>query len=314
MVRHPDSRRAWAIAGAAALLTAAAVSVPASAQSVAERAAQEVRECANKEREKRGLPHLVDNPILDKAARFHAKNMGKQNFFDHNDPQGRGPAQRIDIFGSWEAFNGIGENIAAGRDSVAQTCRDWMESPGHRANILDPKFHAVGGGFAMGDTDLRFYYVQEFGERNVGPPAPEPTDDDPGDRPVVAVRLFNAQDSMTVSVDDQPRATVRAGQERTVKLGRLGPEARIKVEAFSSGSYLSWGIEQRTGKRRVYRDARAIGAQSTPSAPEVDLASGPEPLVHRVVLDASGRVLSSSSVHPPRLPGPAPHGPISTWR
>jgi uncharacterized protein YkwD len=301
------------VAAMAGALAAAALPAPALAQSVAERAAQEVRQCANKERAKRGLPHLVDNPILDKAARFHAKNMAKENFFDHTDPKGRGPAERIDIFGSWEAFNGIGENIAAGEDGPGQACRDWMESPGHRENILDPKFHAVGGGFAMGDTDYRFYYVQEFGERNVGPPAPKLTDD-PSQQPQVAVRLFNAQDSLTVSVDGQSRATVRAGQERTVKLGRLGPEARIKVEAFSSGSYLSWGIEERSGKRRVYEDARDLGAKASAAAPEVDLASGPEPLVHRVILDARGRVLASTSAHPPRLPGPAPRGPISTWR
>jgi uncharacterized protein YkwD len=298
---------------AAGIVVAAALPVAASAQSVAERAAQEVRQCANKERRKHGLGPLTENPILDKAARYHARNMAKKDFFDHTDPEGRGPAERIDLFGSWEAFNGIGENIAAGEDGPAQACRDWMESPGHRENILDPSYHAIGGGFAMGDTSLRFYYVQEFGERNVGPPAPKPAAD-PSQRPAVAVRLYNAQDSLTVSVDDQPRGTVRAGQERTVNLGRLGPDSRIKVEAFSSGSYLSWGIEERTGKRSVYKDERAIGRKADASAPEVDLASGPQPMMHRVILDASGRVIGSSSLHPPRLPGPTPRGPISTWR
>jgi uncharacterized protein YkwD len=315
MSRHLHSRRARVLAAVVGAVAPAALPAPALAigGSVADRAAQEVRKCANKERAKRGLPHLTENPVLDKAARFHAKNMARQNFFDHTDPQGRGPAERIDIFGSWEAFNGIGENIAAGEDGPAQACRDWMESPGHRENILDPKFHAVGGGFAMGDTDYRFYYVQEFGERNVGAPAPKPKSD-PANRSVVVVRLFNAQDSLTVSLDGRPRATVHPGQQRTVTLGRLGPEARIKVEAFSSGSYLSWGIEEHTGKRRVYRDTRSIGARSPSTEPTVDLANGPAPLVHRVILDASGRVLASSSVHPPRLPGPTAQSPLSRWR
>jgi uncharacterized protein YkwD len=300
------------MAAAVVALAAGTFPAPASARSIADRAAQQVRECANRERAKRGLPHLAENRVLDQAARFHARNMAKNNFFDHDDPQGRGPAERIDIFGSWQAFNGIGENIAAGEDGPAQACQDWMDSPGHRENILDPSFHAIGGGFAMGDTDYRFYYVQEFGERNVGGgPAPA-RKFDPAGRPAVTVRLFNAQDRVTLSVDGRRLVSARPGHDRTVELGRLEPGARIEVEAFSSSSYLSWGIEERSGSRTVYRDERAVGARSTDAT--VDLASGPEPLVHRVTLDPRGRVLARSSARPPRLPGPPVHGPISRWR
>jgi uncharacterized protein YkwD len=295
MVRHLQSARLWALAAVAV----AAFPAPAPAQNVTERVEEQIRKCANKERAKQGLPHLAHNAILDKAARFHAKNMAKHNFFDHDDPQGRGPAQRIDIFGSWEAFNGIGENIAAGRDSPAQTCQDWMESPGHRQNILDPSFHAIGGGFAIGDNELRFYYVQEFGERNVGgaPPKPAARGIAGPEGPPVVMRLFNAQDSLSLSVDGRRLVTVRPGQARSVELGRLAREARITVEAFSASGELSWGIEQRRGDRTVYRDARAIGHASTSST--IELATGAEPLVHRVTLDARGRVLASSSSDAP---------------
>jgi uncharacterized protein YkwD len=311
MLRRGHSSGGLLLAAALAAFGAASAPPAAHAQSIADRVEQEIRKCANRERAKRGLPHLTENPILDKAARFHAKNMATHDFFDHDDPQGRGPAERIDIFGSWQAFNGIGENIAAGEDGPAETCRDWMESPGHRENILDPSFHAIGGGFARGNTEYRFYYVQEFGERNVGAPAPKPKQQDRSTWPNVTVRLFNAQDRVSLSVDGQHLASVHPGQRRTVDLGRLGPDARIEVEAFSAGSYLSWGIEERTGSRAVYRDTRAIGAQSTDPT-TVDLATG-KPLVHHVTLDARGRVLSSSSVHAPRLPLPS-HGPISRWR
>jgi uncharacterized protein YkwD len=299
---------------AALLVVTAAGAFPASspARSIADRVEQQIRECANSEREKRGLPHLAENRVLDQAARFHAKNMAKQNFFDHDDPQGRGPAERIDIFGSWQAFGGIGENIAAGEDGPEQACQDWMESPGHRENILDPSFHSVGGGFATGDTDLRFYYVQEFGEKDIGGgPAPRRKASSPSGPPVT-VRLFNAQDRVTLSVDGRRLVSARAGQSRTVELGRLDPDARIEVEAFSASSYLSWGIEERNGDRTVYRDARAVGAKSADET--VDLASGPDPLVHRVTLDPRGHVLASSKVRAPRLPDVPPHGPISRWR
>ncbi|HKP88678.1 MAG TPA: CAP domain-containing protein [Thermoleophilaceae bacterium] len=299
MARLAHSARGWLVAGLLAALAAAALPAPAAAQNVTERVEEQIRKCANSERAKRGLPRLAHNAILDKAARFHAKNMAKNDFFSHDDPQGRGPAQRIDIFGSWEAFNGIGENIAAGRNSPAQTCQDWMESPGHRENILDSSFRAIGGGFAIGDTELRFYYVQEFGERNVGgaPPKPSRPSDQGPEGPPVVMRLFNAKDSMSLSVDGRRLVTVRPGQARAVELGRLSPDTRITVEAFSSSGELSWGIEQKRGDRVVYRDARAIGHASTSST--VELATGPEPLVHRVTLNARGRVLESSSPDAP---------------
>jgi uncharacterized protein YkwD len=299
MVRLANGRRGWLVAGLVATLLAAALPAPAPAEGIVERVEDAIRKCANRERAKAGLPRLTENTILNRAARFHAKNMAKHDFFSHDDPQGRGPAQRVDIFGSWEAFTGIGENIAAGRNDPADTCRDWMESPGHRENILDPSFHAIGGGFAIGDNALRFYYVQEFGERNVGaaPPKRTPTKPNPAG-PRVVMRLFNAKDSMSLLVDGRRLVTVRPGQARSVELGKLDPHARITVEAFSANGELSWGIEQRRGNRTVYRDTRAIGRASAGST--VELATGPEPLVHRVTLDPRGHVLDSSSPRAPR--------------
>ena len=287
------------MAALSATLAAAALPAPAPGQGVTERVEEEIRKCANRERAKAGLPRLADNPILDKAARFHAKNMAKNDFFSHDDPEGRGPAQRIDIFGSWEAFTGIGENIAAGRNSPKDTCQDWMESEGHRRNILDPSFRAIGGGFAMGDTELRFYYVQEFGERNVGGSAPRRSAAAPSgpEGPPVVMRLFNAQDSMSLSVDGRRLVTIHPGEARSVELGRLARGARITVQAFSASGQLSWGIEQKRGERTVYRDVRAIGHASTSST--IELATGPEALVHRVTLDARGKVLQSSSPSTP---------------
>ena len=299
MLRIAHSRRRWLVAALSATLVAAAVPAPAHGQGVTERVEEEIFKCANRERAKAGLSKLARNPILDKAARFHAKNMAKNDFFSHDDPQGRGPAQRIDIFGSWEAFTGIGENIAAGRNSPADTCQDWMESPGHRRNILDSSFRAMGAGFAMGDTELRFYYVQEFGERNVGGSAPKPRAAPAAgpEGPPVVMRLFNAQDSMSLSVDGRRLVTLHPGEARSVELGRLSPDSRITVQAFSASGQLSWGIEQRRGDRTVYRDARAIGHASTSST--IELATGSEALVHRVTLDPRGKVLESSS---PRAP------------
>jgi uncharacterized protein YkwD len=299
MVRLAHSRRRSLVVAALATLVAAAFPAPAAGQSIVPRVEEQIRKCANKERAKAGLSPLAHNAILGKAARFHAKNMAKNDFFSHDDPQGRGPAQRIDIFGSWEAFAGVGENIAAGRNSVADTCADWMESAGHRKNILDPAFRAIGAGFAQGDTELRFYYTQVFGERNVGgsPPRREPSAPAVPEGPPVVMRIFDAKDSMSLSVDGRRLVTIHPGEERKVELGRLDPDTKITVEAFSASGELSWGIEQRRGDRTVYRDARAIGHASTSST--IELATGAETLVHRVTLNTRGKVLEETSPESP---------------
>jgi uncharacterized protein YkwD len=116
--------------------------------------------CANHERSLRGIAPLDTSSALAKAARFHANNMARHGFFDHTDPWGRDPGDRVALFDSRSWL--IGENIAAGYRSVTAACRGWMASEGHRENILDPSYEYIGGGFAKGGEYDR-YYVQEFG-------------------------------------------------------------------------------------------------------------------------------------------------------
>jgi uncharacterized protein YkwD len=286
------------MAAAVAVAIAAASPEPTAAVSTDEVAAQ-VRECANTERAKRGLRPLVRNPILDQAAELHARNMARYDFLGHTDPWGRGPGQRVDRFGSADAFYVIAENVAGGQASVAEACAEWMQSAGHRASILDPIFHSVGGGFAIGQTQLRYYYVQEFGKTNPGGESPkEPRKRGPRG-PRVAMRLSQAGDVMTVHVDGRPVATARRGQTLDVQLGRVRPRARITVEARSVSGELSWGIEERSDGHRVYRDARA--ATGSEPANVVDLATGGAPLIHRVTLDPRGRVLRSFTSRLPKV-------------
>jgi uncharacterized protein YkwD len=62
-------------------------------------------------------------------------------------------------------WTGIGENIAAGYANSDATCSGWMQSPGHRANILRPSYRYIGGGYAHGSRGYGRYYVQDFGTR-----------------------------------------------------------------------------------------------------------------------------------------------------
>ncbi|MGC1851240.1 MAG: CAP domain-containing protein, partial [Solirubrobacterales bacterium] len=108
------------------------------------------------------LGPLRQSRALARAARLHADNMARFGFFDHTDPQGRGVGERVAIFDRAHRFVGLGENIAAGYRSAALTCREWMNSSGHRGNILSPTYTHLGVGFAGGGPYGR-YYVQVFG-------------------------------------------------------------------------------------------------------------------------------------------------------
>lgn len=69
---------------------------------------------------------------------------------------------RVHVFSSrpWS----WGENISAGNPGVRAACRGWMHSPGHRANILDPRFKRVGGGFARtSEGRYHTYFVMDLG-------------------------------------------------------------------------------------------------------------------------------------------------------
>lgn len=125
----------------------------------------EVLYLTNTERLKEGLEPIVSCENLHEAAQNHALAMYEQKFFEHDNPNtGDDPASRAE-----EAGYGtyVGENIAMGHQSPKQVVRAWMNSPGHRANILGSYDHlgvgiVRGGSGTYGDGDW-FYWVQNFG-------------------------------------------------------------------------------------------------------------------------------------------------------
>lgn len=126
-------------------------------------AEESIRDCANRARGERGMDRLKHDPALDSAARLHARRMLEQDFFDHEDPAGNGPADRVKRFAK-RRYVIVGENIAAGFDSAGATCRGWMRSRGHRANILRSSFTRIGAGYASGGGKYGRYYVQVFAD------------------------------------------------------------------------------------------------------------------------------------------------------
>ena len=117
-------------------------------------------ELTNAEREKEDLPPLKPNPTLFEVARSHSRNMAKQGKMEHV-LDGKGVKQRLNAAGyDWSWF---GENIANGMNQpVAKILEGWMDSKGHRENILRKHYTEIGLGIAEDDNG-RKYYTQVFG-------------------------------------------------------------------------------------------------------------------------------------------------------
>lgn len=154
-------RRGACVAAAAAAL----VAIPAGASAPAATAAtvsvqNQVISLVNVQRAKAGCRALVLDARLSRAAQAHSIDMAKRRYFSHTSPDGRTFAQRIRAQGYTGSM--IGENIAAGQPTPKAVMDAWMRSPGHKANILNCRYTAIGVGAAVGGP-YRYYWTQDFG-------------------------------------------------------------------------------------------------------------------------------------------------------
>lgn len=120
---------------------------------------EQVISLTNQYRSQNGLPPLTYNAQLTQAAQNFAVQMGTLNFFSHTSPDGTDPGDRIVLAGykprTW------GENIAYGYSTPAQVMTGWMNSSGHKANILNTSFKEIGVGYYVVNSTA--YWVQNFG-------------------------------------------------------------------------------------------------------------------------------------------------------
>ncbi|MET9733949.1 CAP domain-containing protein [Streptomyces sp. NPDC006458] len=125
----------------------------------AEAAAEaEVLRLVNVERQNAGCTPLAANSALAGLARVFSEDMAQRGFFDHTDPDGASPWERAEKLGIIDLG---GENIARGQTDAAAVMQAWMNSPGHRANILNCDFKALGVGVHYGDGGP--WWTQDFG-------------------------------------------------------------------------------------------------------------------------------------------------------
>ena len=109
---------------------------------------REVVAATNAERRHHGLAALSTDARLGTAARQHSADMVRRGFFAHQNPDGAQVWDRALAAGY--RYRKVAENIAAGQQDAAEVVRGWMNSPGHRANILDAELTQIGVGLVSG--------------------------------------------------------------------------------------------------------------------------------------------------------------------
>lgn len=115
----------------------------------------------NKERNASGVWPLSLNAKLTAAAQKHAVWMASHNRLDHSQ---NGVAFSVRITAEGYRFWTAGENIAMGQNSVQSVTQSWMNSPGHRANILNGSYKDVG--FGVAESNGRKYWCADFASQS----------------------------------------------------------------------------------------------------------------------------------------------------
>ena len=117
---------------------------------------QEVIDLVNDIRVKNGLPALKANWELSRVARYKSQDMADRSYFSHTSPTYGSPFQMMKAFGI--TYRSAGENIAMGYKTPQAVVDGWMNSSGHRANILNASFTPIGVGYVAEGN----YWTQMF--------------------------------------------------------------------------------------------------------------------------------------------------------
>jgi serralysin len=166
-----------------------------------------VLELTNQYRAKNGLAALKLNEELTVTAEFHSIDMAKQDYMEHVGLNGSLPWDRAKLVGFDSRY--MAENIAGGQDTPEAVVQAWIDSPGHRANLLSANYTEMGLGYYQlnpdwGNYNYEHYWTQLFASKDllaatyltspftaapapVPAPAPAPAPSDPTPPPVVTV-------------------------------------------------------------------------------------------------------------------------------
>ncbi|MEF2096503.1 CAP domain-containing protein [Bacillus sp. CFBP9009] len=120
---------------------------------------QRVLSLVNEERSKSGLAPLEMDTAVSNVAILKSEDMRDNNYFNHTSPSYGSPFDMMKSFGI--SYEYAGENIAAGQPSADAVMKSWMNSPGHKANILNKNYTHIGIGHVTGGK-YAHYWTQQF--------------------------------------------------------------------------------------------------------------------------------------------------------
>lgn len=132
---------------------------------------QRLVELVNIERARIGAAPLKRNGDLDFATRYQARDMVDDNYFQHDTMDRLGEDlvkqcntfERIKLY--YPNYSAMGENLAAGYDTPEDVVQGWMNSEGHRTNMLDTKYREIGAGFYEGSAIYKEYWALDLGSK-----------------------------------------------------------------------------------------------------------------------------------------------------
>jgi uncharacterized protein YkwD len=122
-----------------------------------------VVELTSGERTRAGIAGLAPNARLMQAAQIHAEQMAQAGRLDHVLPNATYPRPEDRLVAAAYRWQAYAENVAQGQRTAAEVVNGWMQSAGHRANIMNPTYTEMGAGYAR-DPGGRPYWVQVFGK------------------------------------------------------------------------------------------------------------------------------------------------------
>ena len=209
---------------------------------------QSVVELVNLERAKIPLPPLKSTDGLENAGRYHAADMAQDNYFYH-DTYDQVDGELLWICSTWERIatyttGAMGENIAAGYSDPQAVMNAWLNSAGHRSNILSEDSWEIGVGYYEGSGDYGRYWVQDFGKRSGIYPLIINNESAETKTPQVELYMYGIWDQIRLRNNDD-----------------------VWTDWFTFTNKIDWRLPNRAGEHIVYAEVRtgeiSSGSQDT---------------------------------------------------
>lgn len=206
-----------------------------------------VFDLTNQFRRQNNVPPLKRNDDLDAVARYHARDMLEDNYFSH-DTYDRINGDLTKVCGTFTrvrkyySYNSAGENIAAGYGTPDRVVNAWINSDGHRRNMLNTSYRELGVGYFRGNGGYGNYWVQDFGRQNRTYPLIINDDRLESDSRQVSLYIYGSWDEIRLRNDD----------------GNWGPWQPFQNE-------MSWRLANRAGIRTVHAEMRSDSSTATAS-------------------------------------------------